>query len=59
MTLLDSSGAAVTDQDGNPDDGHVLATIAADGTYYAEVESRALVYNGHEYRLTDGMNDLD
>ena len=53
VTLRDSSGVAVTDQDGNPNDGHVLATIAADGAYYAEVESWALVYNGHEYRLTD------
>ena len=53
VTLVNSSGAAVADTDGNPADGHFLGTIAADGAYYAKVQS-LWSYNGHSYLLTDG-----
>ena len=35
LTLVDSSGTAVTDLDGNVNDGHFQGTIPADGSYYA------------------------
>ena len=41
VTLVNSSGAAVPDSDGNASDGHFLATLAADGAYYAKVEAVA------------------
>ena len=53
VSLVNSSGTAVADTDGNPEDGHFLATIAADGSYYAKVQS-LWSYNGHTYLLTDG-----
>ncbi|MGB8993519.1 MAG: lectin-like protein, partial [Desulfobaccales bacterium] len=53
VSLMNSSGTAVTDDDGNAADGHFLGTIAADGSYYAKVQS-LWSYNGHSYLLTDG-----
>ena len=53
VTLRDANGAVVADEDGDPLDGHVRATLAADGQYYAQVESSLWSYNGHVYRLTD------
>jgi len=52
VTLVDSSGAVVSDEDGDPRDGHFLGTIAADGAYYAKVEGlpwAARSYGGHWY----------
>ena len=51
VTLLDASGAAVADQDGDPSDGHVRATLAADGQYYARVEGY-WTHDGHTYLPT-------
>ena len=39
VTLVNASGTAVADTDGNPADGHFSGTITADGSYYAKVES--------------------
>ena len=48
VTLVDASGTAVADTDGNPADGHFLGTIAADGSYYAKVAVPVWSYNGHD-----------
>lgn len=52
LILLDSTGAAVADTDGNLADGHFLGTIAADGAYYAKIQP-LLSYNGHTYLETN------
>jgi len=41
VSVLDSSGRAVRDDDGHLANGHFLGTIRADGVYYAKVESLA------------------
>ena len=38
VTLVDSTGAAVADADGNATDGHFQGTILAAGAYYAQVQ---------------------
>ena len=38
VTLVDANGAALADEDGNPDNGHVLTTIPTGGDYYAKIE---------------------
>ena len=54
VTLLDAAGQVIADSDGNPGDGHVLATLAGDGAIYARVESGIWEHGGHRYVLTDG-----
>src|SRR5262249_22986573 len=44
---------AVADEDGDPSDGHFRATLSADGQYYAQGESGALIHGGHRYLLSD------
>ena len=39
VTLVDANGAALTDEDVTPTDGHFLATIPTSGDYYAKIES--------------------
>ncbi|MEQ9407652.1 MAG: pre-peptidase C-terminal domain-containing protein, partial [Fuerstiella sp.] len=41
LRLYDSSGVRVADADGNDTDGHFLATITADDTYYAQVRANS------------------
>jgi hypothetical protein len=54
VTLRDSAGIAVVDEDGDPLAGHFLGTIPADGAYYARLETfSAWSYGGHIYLLTD------
>ena len=50
VRLVDAAGAEVADEDGDPLDGHFLATITADGEYYAKVTSLAM-YGGHLLRV--------
>jgi hypothetical protein len=38
VTVVDANGMAVTDEDGNPMDGHFLGTISVAGTYFAMVK---------------------
>ena len=52
VMLLRADGTVVADEDGNAADGHVLATLVADGEYYAKVESE-WTYGGHQYLMTD------
>ena len=52
VTAVDASGVAVTDQDGNPANGHFRGTIPSDGTYYAKVQP-LWSYGGHTYAPTD------
>jgi len=53
VRLVGGNGADVADDDGDPLDGHFRATIAAEGDYYALVESRGWSHNGHLYLATD------
>ncbi len=53
VTLLRADGTVVADADGNGGDGHFMATLVADGDYYAKIESE-WTYGGHKYRMTDG-----
>ena len=53
VTVVNSSGVAITDQDGNVNDGHFLGTIPTDGAYYAKIESSYWAYNGHQYVVSD------
>ena len=55
VRLLDASGNVVADEDGDATDGHFLATISEDGFYYAIMDSRCWVYNGHRYQLTESL----
>ena len=48
LRLMDAAGTTVPDSDGNLFDAHVLATLPADGEYFAEVRALA-VYDGHSY----------
>ena len=41
VTIVNSSGAAMLDSDGDPADGHVMFLVAAAGTFYAKVEAKA------------------
>ena len=47
VTVVNASGVAVADEDGNPGDGHFRGTIPADGTYYAKVEPVWSVQRAH------------
>jgi hypothetical protein len=49
VRILDSLGQAVVDEDGDPSDGNFLATLAADGEYFAEVTSGGWTYDGTLY----------
>ena len=48
LRLLDADSNPIADEDGNPNDAHFLATLTADGAYFAEV-SAAHIYEGHLY----------
>ena len=52
LTLRDANDRIIPDEDGNPWDGHVEATLTADGPYYARLES-TWAYGGHTYLLLD------
>ena len=52
LSVLDSSGAEVSDQDGDVLDGHFVGTIPTDGQYYAQVES-LWSRGGYLYWATD------
>ena len=58
LTLRDSDNVAVADEDGNPDDAHFLGTIAADGIYYAMVDSNAGAGVLAQYILNVELTDL-
>ena len=58
VTVVDSSGAAVADSDGNTSDGHALVTIAADGAYYVQVEATAGAGPLGRYLLDVDIADL-
>jgi len=51
LFLVDAQGRELADEDGDPTDGHFLATLTADGQYYARVESY-WVFDGHLYFVT-------
>ena len=59
VRVLDAAGVPVADEDGDPADGHFLATISADGEYYAEVQSGYWVYNGHRYLIAPSQTWTD
>ena len=66
VSLVDSAGVAVTDEDGDPNDGHFLGTIAVTGMYYGKIESPmprvSWFYGGHWYVALDwgmGWNDAE
>ncbi|NQT19808.1 MAG: pre-peptidase C-terminal domain-containing protein, partial [Planctomycetes bacterium] len=54
VQILDSTGAAVSDDDSNSEDGAATITVPADGSYYARVDNPVWWYGGHIYRLTQG-----
>ncbi|HUT09137.1 MAG TPA: C-type lectin domain-containing protein, partial [Thermoguttaceae bacterium] len=53
VRMYDSAGAAVTDEDGNTEDGHFRATVTSDGIYYARVDGPVYWFGGHSYQLGD------
>ena len=52
LLVKDGEGNVVPDEDGDDTDGHFLATITTNGSYYAEVLSPYWIYNGHRYQVT-------
>ena len=46
--MVDEDSNPIADEDGNPNDMHFLATLTADGNYFAEVTATH-VYQGHLY----------
>ncbi|MAF66354.1 MAG: hypothetical protein CMJ84_11945, partial [Planctomycetes bacterium] len=56
LRVFDASGTELLDEDGAPNDGHFIATVAANGQYYAEVKSKTYwVRNGRRYELTPAV----
>ncbi|MCP4245957.1 MAG: hypothetical protein GY778_02810, partial [bacterium] len=58
VRLIDASGSAVSDADGDTFDGRFAGVIPADGAYYAKVETH-WAYGGHRYLLTESMSWTD
>ncbi|HUW30400.1 MAG TPA: CARDB domain-containing protein, partial [Planctomycetota bacterium] len=54
VVILDAAGTAMTDEDGNPNDGHALLTVAANDTYYARIENATWRRDGSLYMFTTG-----
>lgn len=46
IRLYDSTGAAIPDEDGDPTDGHFLATLASDDLYYAQLQNNGAAGGG-------------
>ena len=60
VTLVDSAGNEIADEDGDASDGHFMATLAADGDYYAKLDVAYWVYQGDRYyRDTSSLNWTD
>ena len=59
VTVVNASGVAVTDEDGDPSDGHFRGTIPTDGTYYAKMRVGVWAYNGHTLAADGFGDDLD
>ena len=51
ITLVNSSGTVIADEDGNDSDNNYQATITTDGDYYAKMDSY-WAYNGSLYLIT-------
>lgn len=58
VSLVNSAGVAVADEDGNTSDGHFLGTIASDGAYYAKVEANSGEGTRGQYLLDVVVADL-
>jgi len=54
IRLLDAAGNPLADEDGDPTDAHLLATITTDGAYYAEVGA-FWSHQGHRYLVSAGQ----
>ncbi|MDH7498796.1 MAG: CARDB domain-containing protein, partial [candidate division NC10 bacterium] len=58
VTLVNNSGVALPDGDNNVNDGHVLATLPANGAYYAKVEALSGAGPSAQYLLDVEVTDL-
>ena len=58
VMLLDGTGTEVADADGDPNDGHFQANLAADGVYYAQVAANAGAGELGQYLLDVAVTDL-
>jgi len=57
VTLLNSAGSTVVDEDGNATNGHFRATLPAAGSYYARVEANSGAGSSAQYILDVTIDD--
>jgi hypothetical protein len=57
VTLLNASGQVIADEDGDAADGHVRATLSADGTIYVRLEALAGAGSHGQYLLDVDVAD--